>query len=109
MSIRFHLDEHIPKAIANGLRRHGIDVTTSDDAALLGQDDEAQLAFASAEGRVLVTHDHHFTIPERRISEHCGVCYCHFEKYSFSELLDALLVVAQCLSEGELKNNLHYL
>jgi hypothetical protein len=28
-TIRFHLDENCAKAIATGLRRHGIDVTTN--------------------------------------------------------------------------------
>ena len=30
--IRFHLDEHVPTAVALGLRRRGIDVTTPADA-----------------------------------------------------------------------------
>jgi len=29
-TIRFHLDEHVPHAVADGLRIHGIDVTTTD-------------------------------------------------------------------------------
>jgi hypothetical protein len=32
--IRFHLDEHIDPNIARGLRRYGIDVTTTVDAGL---------------------------------------------------------------------------
>jgi hypothetical protein len=32
--MRFHLDEHIANAIADGLRRRRIDVTTTVDAAL---------------------------------------------------------------------------
>lgn len=34
-AIRFHLDEHVDPAIADGLRRHGIDVTTTLDAGLV--------------------------------------------------------------------------
>src|SRR5262249_17977218 len=30
--MRFHLDEHVPHAIAEGLRRRGIDVTTRPNA-----------------------------------------------------------------------------
>ena len=109
MPIQFHLDEHVPLAIANGLRRHGVDVTTSQDARLIGSEDSRQLAFAASPNRVLVTHDHHFTIPARRASDHAGICYCHPDKYSFNELLDALLVVAQCATADEVKNALHYL
>ena len=33
-TIRFHLDEHCPHAVAIGLRRLGIDVTTTTDAVI---------------------------------------------------------------------------
>lgn len=38
-TIQFHLDEHMSKAIAIGLRRRGIDVTTTPEAGLLGEDE----------------------------------------------------------------------
>jgi hypothetical protein len=40
-TLRFHLDEHVAGAIAAGLRRRGIDVTTAADAGLLGAEDVA--------------------------------------------------------------------
>lgn len=33
-TIRFHLDEHCDPAIAAGLRRHGIDVTTTQEVGI---------------------------------------------------------------------------
>jgi hypothetical protein len=42
-TIRFHLDENCAHSIAAGLRRRGIDVTTTRDAGLLGATDEYQL------------------------------------------------------------------
>ena len=56
-TIRFHLDEHADPAIAEGLRRRGIDVTTTQQAGMLQAPDEAQLGFIQAEGRVLFTED----------------------------------------------------
>ncbi len=56
-TIRFHLDEDVDPAIAAGLRRRGIDVTTSPAVGLLGARDPIQLAYARAEGRVFFTHD----------------------------------------------------
>ena len=38
--LRFHLDEQVPHAIAHGLRRRQIDVTTTTDANLLGAGNE---------------------------------------------------------------------
>ena len=56
-TIRFHLDEHVEPAIAAGLRRRGIDVTTSADAGLLGADDTDHVAFALGQDRVIFTSD----------------------------------------------------
>ncbi len=53
--IRFHLDENVTPAIAIGLRRYGIDVTTTVEAGLRGTPDEAQLEFARKTGRIIVT------------------------------------------------------
>src|SRR4051812_6789812 len=54
-TIRFHLDEHCPTALADGLRRRGIDVSTTPEAGLMHATDEVQLAFALREGRVIFT------------------------------------------------------
>ena len=59
-TIRFHLDEHCDPAIAAGLRRHGIDVTTTSGAGLHHAPDEEHVAFALAQGRVIVTQDDDF-------------------------------------------------
>lgn len=56
-AIRFHLDEHVAHAIAAGLWRRGIDVTTTADANLLRADDGALVAFAIAQNRVIFTED----------------------------------------------------
>ena len=42
--IRFHLDEHIDSNIARGLRRYGIDVTTTVDAGLRTKSDDYKTA-----------------------------------------------------------------
>ncbi|CAD5981384.1 hypothetical protein PCC9214_04793 [Planktothrix tepida] len=44
--IKFHLDENVSNAIANGLRMRGIDVTTSPEQGLIGVYDKQQLAYA---------------------------------------------------------------
>ncbi|WP_277872003.1 hypothetical protein [Trichormus variabilis] len=38
--IKFHLDENVDNAIANGLRIRGIDTTTSPEESLIGASDE---------------------------------------------------------------------
>jgi hypothetical protein len=59
-SLRFHLDENVHGAVANGLQLRGIDATTAHDVGLIGASDEEHLAFALSQTRVLVTHDDDF-------------------------------------------------
>jgi predicted nuclease of predicted toxin-antitoxin system len=71
--IRFHLDEQIDPAIARGLRRHGIDVTTTVEAGLLSRSDLAQLEYARTSHRILVTHDTDFLRFASQSSDHPGI------------------------------------
>ena len=56
-TIRFHLDENCHRAIAEGLRRRGVDVTTTPEVGLLLSSDEKQIAYDSPLGRVIITQD----------------------------------------------------
>lgn len=107
--IRFHLDEHVPAAIAVGLRRRGIDATTTVDAGLEGAEDSAHIAFAWREGRVLVTHDRDFPRHHAAGVEHAGILYCYQHKYSIGDLLRAILLVYACLNAEEMVGVLEYL
>lgn len=69
-TIRFHLDENVSNVIADGLRRRGIDVTTTPEQGLIASSDEVQLAFASSQGRVIFTQDDDFL----RL-HHAGIVY----------------------------------
>ena len=53
--MKFYFDEHIPKAVAEGLRRRGIDVLTVREAERVGDPDRKQLTFAAMKRRILVT------------------------------------------------------
>jgi len=49
-TIRFHLDENCHRAVAEGLRRRGIDVTGTPEAGLQSATDDEQIAHALAQG-----------------------------------------------------------
>ncbi|MDJ0593145.1 MAG: DUF5615 family PIN-like protein [Pleurocapsa sp. MO_226.B13] len=55
--IKFHLDENVRNAIAEGLRRREIDVTTNPEQSLIGVSDKAQLKFARSQNRVIFTKE----------------------------------------------------
>lgn len=109
MPIRFHLDENVPIAVAAGLARHGVDVTTSPNVQLLGHDDPDQLAYALSHGRVLVTHDEDFTRIHAQNERHSGICYCHQDKYTTGQLLRMLLLINECLTAEDFAGHLEYL
>jgi predicted nuclease of predicted toxin-antitoxin system len=55
--IKFYFDEHVPRAVARGLERRGVNVLTAQDAGHLGISDREQLVFALQQERVVVTMD----------------------------------------------------
>ena len=59
-TIRFHLNENCHRAIADGLRRRGIDVTTTPEVGLLSATDEEQAAHGLRTGRIVITQDRDF-------------------------------------------------
>ena len=52
---RFFTDEDVYAAVATALRKAGLDSVSTPEAGRIGEGDESQLAFAAAQGRVLVT------------------------------------------------------
>ena len=55
--IQFYMDQHFPGPASQGLRRHGVDVLTAQEAGRCGLPDTDQLAFATAQDRVMATFD----------------------------------------------------
>lgn len=107
--LRLYLDENLSLTIADGLRRRGVDVVTARDAKRLGDDDESQLVFATAEERILVTFDDDFLAIAASGIEHAGIAYCHSEKYTKGELIYALLVLCNVMSQDEMRNHVEFL
>ncbi len=109
MPIRFHLDEHIPASIAAGLRRRGIDVSTSADSGLLGANDSRQLSFAAAAGRVLVTYDADFLRLHAEGVEHCGIAYCQQGTLPIGQVLRRLLLIYDLLVPDDMAGRIEFL
>jgi predicted nuclease of predicted toxin-antitoxin system len=107
-TIRFHLDEHVDHAVADGLRRRGIDCTTTVDAGLLGADDPDQLAFAKAQGRVLFSNDPDFLRAHNQGVEHSGIAYCHQQSRSVGEIIRALELIWEVLEPEEMQNRVEF-
>ena len=106
--IRFHLDEHVDPAIATALRRAGIDVTTTNEAGLRAKDDEAQLSFARAEDRVIVTRDQDFLRIASRAADHSGIVFYTANK-SLREIIEGLILIHEVMVPSEMMGSVEYL
>jgi hypothetical protein len=107
--IRFHLDENVDPAVAEGLRRRGVDVTTSQQAGLLQAPDELQVAFALAEARTIVTHDEDFLAFASQGAAHAGIAYCHQELRSIGQIIAALMLIRDCLTAEDMRSHVEFL
>jgi hypothetical protein len=108
-TIRFHLDENVDPTIAKGLLERGIDVTTSQEATLLGAIDPIQLAHAHAQGRVLVTHDDDHLRLNAQGFEHSGIAYCHRLKRSIGEIVSGLVLIWEHCEPEEIANCVEFI
>ncbi|RIK84183.1 MAG: hypothetical protein DCC68_01995 [Planctomycetota bacterium] len=99
--MRLHLDESMPSAVAEGLRRRGYDVTVSSEAGLLAASDEKQLAYAAREDRILVTRDQDFLRLNAQRTDHAGIIFWTQRQRSLGQLIRAIdsLFVARTLAE----------
>jgi hypothetical protein len=80
--IRFHLDEHVSPGIAEGLRRRGIDVTTTANAGLTGADDVDHIAFA--------------------------LVFCQQGSRSIGEVIRFLALLHACLSADDMQGTVEF-
>jgi len=61
--MNLYLDENIPVVLCTALAAHGVDCLTTQQAGNLGLSDVQQLAFATTEGRSLVTFNRKDFLP----------------------------------------------
>src|SRR5262245_45841556 len=103
-TIRFHLDENCHRAIAEGLRRRGVDVTTTPEAGLLNATDDEQLAYARPRGRVIFTQDRDFLRLHAEGEPHPGIAYCDKDTKSIGEIIAMLVLIWEIYESDEMAN-----
>lgn len=105
-AIKFYTDEHIARAVVAGLRERGIDVITVAEASMTGATDDAQLAYARADGRVLITHDTDFLGMHAAGAPHSGIAYGP-QGLASGEMIRRVMLIAQILDSEEMVNTLN--
>ena len=107
--IKFHLDENARNAIAQGLRRRGIDVTTTSEESLISVSDEAQLEFALSQNRVIFTQDTDFLRINQTNTKHCGIVFCSQGSKSIGEIIRGLILVWELLEPEDMYGKVEFL
>lgn len=107
--LRYLLDEHVSHAVAEGLRRRGIDVLTAVEAGLRGASDIEYLRRSHIEGRIVVTQDRDFLRLHRQGLPHAGIAYCDQGSRSVGQMITALVTLADTLDPGDMMGQVQFL
>ena len=107
--IKFHLDENVSNAVAEGLRRRGINVTTTPEQNLIGVSDLEQLAFAKQHHRVIFTHDDDFLRLHRDTVVHSGIVYCHQGSRTIGEIVKTLALLWEWVEPEDMVGQIEFI
>ena len=111
--IRIYTNESASVAIAEGLKRRGVDAFSSRDAGNLGLKDEEQLIYATKERVTIFTHDTDFLqIAARWMDEgriHYGIIYCHQKTYRIGETIRKLRMLTSVLTSEDMVGHIEFL
>jgi predicted nuclease of predicted toxin-antitoxin system len=111
--ISLYLDEHVARAVTEGLRLRGIDVLTVQEDGRRGASDAAVLDRATEVGRPLFTQDEDLLIEaSRRIArgtDFAGVIYAHQLRVTIGDCVRNLVLLATAARPDELRNRVEYL
>jgi ABC-type sugar transport system substrate-binding protein len=108
-------DENLNNDIVRGLLRRNpdVDIVRVQDAGLAGAHDEAILAWAATEGRVLITHDvttlTQYAYQRVRRGEAMPGVFEVSRSVSIGQAIEDLLLLAECSFEGEWEGQVRYL
>ncbi len=101
-------DENFRNAINRGLLRKApaLDIVRAQDVPeISGQDDRVLLRFATAEGRVVVTHDLSTMVPamreQMRVQSHCAAIVMVPDSLPIVTAVHDLFVLDACAIEGD--------
>lgn len=107
-NIQFYLDEHIPKAVAKGLKQRGVQAYTCSEMNTLGYSDVQHLALAEENEWVMVTRDNDFLVLHAQGITHHGIVFAT-RPLHIGEYITGLLLIHEILEKAEMKNQVEFL
>jgi len=113
MPLAFYMDQHVPRAITNGLRLRGVDVLTAYEDGASALSDPELLSRATELQRVLFTQDDDLLVEAvRRIQQGIpfyGVVYAHQLHASIGACVRDLEVIAKVGEPEDIVNRIQFL
>ena len=111
--ISIYTNESVPVAIAEGLKRRGVDARSCRDMGNYGLTDEQQLEYARENNLVMFTHDDDFLKLSAKYMaqarEHSGLIYAHQRDYNIGECIRRIKLIVDILLPSEMKNHIEFL
>ena len=111
--VSFFFDQHVPAAVANGLRVRGVDVLTAWQDGSSTLEDEPLLERVQTLSRVLVTQDEDFLVIarawQREGREFAGIVYAHQLRVGVGQFINDLEVIAKVSEPADLRNRVEHL
>ncbi|MSP12244.1 MAG: hypothetical protein EXR62_04710 [Chloroflexi bacterium] len=113
MTLPLYMDHHVPSAITLGLRRRGVDVTTTQEDEATQFDDETLLERATQLGRVLYSQDRDLLrIARRRLGtgqDFSGLIYAHQLNITIGKAIRDLELMAGVLDLEDMRNQIEFI
>jgi formate dehydrogenase maturation protein FdhE len=106
--MKFHLDENVGHAIADGLLRHGFDVTTSEEAGLKSATDIEQLAYC-LEAQCHIDSGSRHACPGCTGTQHAGIIYWQHGRRSLGKVIRKVVELASLAEDVEMQNRVEFL
>ena len=113
MPIALYMDEHVPRAITNGLRMRSVDVITAQEDGRGGVDDHTLLDRAGELGRVLFSQDDDLlaeaTKRQREDTPFSGVIYAHQLRITIGACVEDLEAIAKAGEPEDMDSRVEFL
>jgi hypothetical protein len=106
--IAFYMDEHVPRAVTEGLRRRGVDVLTAQEAGMRGAEDQEHVAAALRAGRTIFTQDADFLRLHTDGCLHAGIIYAP-QRTPIGAVVYGLMLVHGVLSPQDMRGRLEFI
>jgi len=108
MAAAFYLDQHVPAAVARGLRLRHVGLITAFEDGNAALDDESLLERAAALKRTLVTQDEDF-LAIASTWQADGRVYAHQLRIGIGRFISDLELIAKTCEPPQMRNHVEHL